>query len=71
MKFVRKVLARNRIRAARRALAEHPSPASYAALAKEYVQLGMIREVRQVCEEGLAAYPGNTQLSSLAARAHR
>ena len=71
MKFVRRVLARNRIRAARRALAEAPSPATYAALANEYVQLGMMREVRQVCEEGLAAYPGNSQLSRLCERARR
>ena len=71
MKFVRRVLARNRIRAARRALADAPSPVTYAALAKEYVQLGMMREVRQVCEEGLTAYPGNSQLTGLCERARR
>ena len=36
MKFVRKVLARNRIKAARQSLAQNPSPHAYAALAKEY-----------------------------------
>ena len=71
MKFVRRVLARNRIRNARRALAEEPSPATYAALAKEYVQLDMMREVRQVCEEGLLAFPGNAQLMERCERARR
>ena len=35
MKFVRKVLARNRLKAARQALARDPSPRTYAALAKD------------------------------------
>lgn len=71
MKFVRKVLARNRIRATRRALAEEPSPGTYVALAREYAQLGMMREVVQVCEEGLAAFPGSSPLQALGDRARR
>ncbi|MEW6071907.1 MAG: hypothetical protein AB1726_04825 [Planctomycetota bacterium] len=69
MKLVRRILARNRLRTARRALSTEPSPATYAALAKEYAQLGMMREVRQVCEEGLVAFPRNAQLVSLGERA--
>jgi hypothetical protein len=71
VKFVRRVLARNRIRAARRALADDPSPGHYVALAREYAQLGMMREVIGVCEEGLAAFPGSSPITALCERAHR
>ena len=71
MKFVRKVLARNRIKAARQNLSQNPSPHAYAALAKEYAMLGLNRQVRRVCEEGLTAFPGNGVLTRIAERSRR
>jgi len=71
VKFVRKVLARNRIKAARQSLSQNPSPHTYAALAKEYAMLGLNRQVRRVCEEGLVAFPANNVLVRIAERSRR
>lgn len=71
MKFVRKVLARNRIRLARQQLAKNPTPHAYASLAKEYAMLGLNRQVQRVCEEGLSSFPGNNVLIRIGERARR
>lgn len=71
MKFLRKLLARGRVRAARKVLAQDPSPRSYAALAQEYIRAGLLTEGLGVCEEGLQAFAGNTLLSRLADRTRR
>ena len=71
MKLVRRVLSRNRIKAARQTLAEDASPRTYAALAKEYAMIGSTQEVRRVCQEGLKAFPGNAELSRMVERASR
>jgi len=69
MKLIRKLLARNRIRKAQRELGENPSPRGYAALAREHALLGSTREVLRTCEEGLAMFPGSTELSTMRERA--
>jgi predicted regulator of Ras-like GTPase activity (Roadblock/LC7/MglB family) len=69
--FVRRLLSQTRVRAARKSVAEDPSPRTYAALAQEYAALGMTREVERVCVEGLAAFPTSNELSGLHARARR
>ena len=71
MNFLRKMLARGRIRRARRALAESPDPRTYANLAQEYARVGDTDEVVRVCEEGLAVHAGNAQLARFLERARR
>lgn len=71
MKMIRRMLSRGRVTAARKKLAGDPSPGHYAALAQEYALLGLSAEVQQVCEEGLAAFPGNSELCRLRERAQR
>lgn len=71
MNLVRRVLARKRIKEARRLLAKQPSPRSYAVLAREYAVLGMTRDVRRVCEEGIGVFPGSSELTQLRDRAQR
>jgi tetratricopeptide (TPR) repeat protein len=69
MKLIRMMLARNRIRRAQKRLAGQPSPRGYAALAQEFALLGMTREVQRTCEEGLALFPGSSELVSMNERA--
>ena len=71
MKFVQRVLGRNRIRAARQELAKNPSPMLYAQLARECAAAGQAHEARRVCEEGLASFPGSSELKRMAQRATR
>lgn len=71
MRFLRKLLAKTRVRAARKRLAWDPSPRAYAELAQQYALLGMTRDVLRVCREGQAAFPGNSHLARLAQRALR
>jgi hypothetical protein len=69
MNWLRKLLARGRISNARRRLAKAPSPKTYAELAQEYAFMGMTRDVCRVCDEGLAIFPGSSELSRLRRRA--
>lgn len=71
MKLLRRLLARNRILAARRRLAKEPSPRHYADLAQQYAILGLTREVQDTCEEGLTVFPGHAELLRLRDRARR
>lgn len=71
MRFLRKLLARNRIRGARKRLAQDPSPRAYFDLAQEYAKLGLSREVQRTCQEGLAVFPGSRELSRMRERAQR
>jgi tetratricopeptide (TPR) repeat protein len=71
MKMLKRVLARGRILNARRRLAACSSPRNYIELAQEYARLGLTREVRSTCEEGLGLHPGNSELSRLRERARR
>ena len=71
MNFVRKMLAKSRLRRARKALSRNPSPMSYTSLAQEYARLGMAQSAVDLCAEGLKLFPSNTLLSRLADRAKR
>ncbi|MEM7308044.1 MAG: hypothetical protein AAF682_15300 [Planctomycetota bacterium] len=71
MKFVQKLVGRSRVRNARQELARDPSPLKYVQLARECAAAGMVREARRVCEEGLAVYPGSTELKRMFQRARR
>ena len=71
MNLFRRLLARNRIKSARRRLAMQPSPRHYGILAQEYARLGMTRDVQRTCEEGLTIFPGSSELSRLCDRAKR
>lgn len=71
MKFVARLVGRGRVRAARQKLAEDPSPLRYAQLAQECAACGMVRDALRVCEEGLAVYPGSSELQRMAQRARR
>jgi tetratricopeptide (TPR) repeat protein len=56
------------VRQAAKRLADEPSARNYAALAQEYAVLGDLDEVLRVCDEGLAAFPGNEVLKRLSDR---
>ena len=71
MKFVQRLVSKNRVRSARQDLARDPSPLRYVQLARECAAAGMVRDARRVCEEGLAAYPGSTELKRMFQRARR
>ena len=71
MSLVRKILARGRLRKARRDLAENPSPMNYAALAKQYAWAGGLRDALRIAQEGLDASPGHPELKRLVARLAR
>lgn len=71
MKFVRNVIAKNRLRQAKRRIADSPSPQTYVQLANEYGLLGRMQEVFDVCVEGLERFDGNPQLVALKERASR
>jgi tetratricopeptide (TPR) repeat protein len=65
MNIVRRVMGRGRIRQAKRRLADEPTPAAYAELAREYARLGRTRDVSRTCVEGLAIFPGQAVLQDL------
>lgn len=71
MNIFRRLMAKHRLRRARRDLSLHPSPISYTSLAQEYARLGMPQNAVDLCEEGLKLFPKNTLLSRLADRARR
>lgn len=71
MKFVRKILTHNRVRQAKRRLAEQPSPRNYAALANEHAWEGNSALAVQVCREGLEVFPGSSELQRLFKRVLR
>ncbi|MEX1025156.1 MAG: hypothetical protein WD226_08775 [Planctomycetota bacterium] len=65
------MIAKNRLRYAKRLVAEAPTPENYVNLANEYVLLGRMPEVHGVCAEGLGRFCGNPQLTALRERALR
>ncbi len=71
MSFLRKILAKKRIRSAQADVSRAPSPRAYAALAQQYALAGCSREALATCEEGLAAFPANDFLVRLAERVRR
>lgn len=71
MNLFRMMMAKTRLRRARKDLSRHPSPMSYTSLAQEYARLGMAQNAVDLCEEGLRLFPSNTLLSRLADRARR
>jgi len=68
MKLVRKLLARSRIRRARVHLADQAPPSNYACLAREHALSCEFGEALRVSEEGLANFPGSTELLRLSER---
>jgi len=71
MNIVRKMMAKSRLRRARKDLAANPSPMSYNSLAQEYARMGMAQSALDLCEEGLLLFPSNGLLSRLLDRARR
>ena len=71
MKFLRKFLARKRIKRAQKRVAQRPSPSAYAELAQEYARIALHADVVRVCDEGLSAFPGNVELARLGERARQ
>ena len=71
MNIVRKLMAKSRLRRARKDLSRNPSPMSYTSLAQEYARMGMAQNAVDLCVEGLKLFPSNTLLSRLADRAKR
>ena len=71
MNLIRRLILQNRIRRARKRLALDPNPRHYAMLAQQYAVIGKTKDARLVCEEGLAVFPDNGQLSKLRERALR
>ena len=69
MNIIKKLMAKSRIRRARKHLSSSPSPISYTSLAQEYARMGMAQKAVDVCNEGLRLFPSNTLLSRLADRA--
>ncbi len=70
LSFVRRLLSGSRLRELRQALADSPSPRSYAALAAEHARLGEMPDAERVAREGLELFPGNAELVRLADRSH-
>jgi tetratricopeptide (TPR) repeat protein len=62
------MLSGSRLRELRQALADSPSPRSYAALAAEHARLGEMPEAERVAREGLELFPGNSELGRMADR---
>ncbi len=71
MNLIRRLIAHNRIRQSRKRLARDPNPRNYATLAQQYALIGNTSAAYGVCEEGLAIFPDNVQLSKLRERALR
>ena len=71
MSMVRRILARGKLRQARRELARNPSPMNYASLANQYAWGGGLREALRVAEEGLRLFKGNPELVRLSTRLRR
>ena len=71
MNLIRQLIVKSRIRRSRKRLALDPNPRHYALLAQQYAVVGKTKEARGVCEEGLAVFPNNVQLSKLRERALR
>lgn len=69
--MIRKLLSRNRLRKARKAVSTQPSPSNYAALAAEFVLRSEMDEAARACEEGLRAFPGSAELARVAGRIRR
>ncbi|MBK8180021.1 MAG: hypothetical protein IPK67_14290 [Planctomycetes bacterium] len=68
MSFVRRIFSGSRLRDLRQAVAEAPSPRTYASLAGEHARLGEMADAARVASEGLELFPGNGELSRLAER---
>jgi len=68
MSFMRRLLSGSRLRELRQALADAPSPRTYAALAAEHARMGEMPEAERVAREGLELYPGNAELARMADR---
>lgn len=71
MSIMRKLLSGSRVRRARREVAQNPTARNYASLAREHACLGHLDEVQRVCAEGLAVFPGNSELVRLTNRARQ
>lgn len=71
MNFLVRLAGRGRVRAARRDLARDPSPLSYVRLVRACAAVGLVREARSVCEEGLEAFSGSAELKRMVRRARR
>jgi len=71
MSFFQRILAFGRIRGARRALAQDPTPRNYMALAQQLALAGKTGEAERTCAEGLAAFPDNVQLARYHQRTRR
>lgn len=69
MSLVTRILRRSKVHDAKRALGKAPTVRNYCALANEYVQLGDMAQVVEVCREGLELFPANPELSRLQERA--
>lgn len=68
MSLFQKIVSRSRTRAARRQLADSATAQNYASLVNEHARLSEWGRAMQVCEEGLALFPGNPELSRLERR---
>lgn len=68
MKMLDRWMARTRLRAARKALAQDPSAENFAALAREHARIEDYAQAERVCAEGLAALASNPELSRLRSR---
>jgi tetratricopeptide (TPR) repeat protein len=62
MKLLNRLLSYVRIRRAKHALAQDPTPRNYLALAQQYSLANKAAEAQRACVEGLAAFPENQQL---------
>lgn len=71
MSLFGRLSAKKRVRAAARALGKDASVDNYVVLAREYIVSGQTRDVLRVCEEGLASYPGHSELERLSHRARQ
>lgn len=71
MKLFARWTAKKRLRDASKALGKDASAENYVALAREYIVAGQTRDVIRICDEGLAAYPGHSELERLAQRARQ
>jgi tetratricopeptide (TPR) repeat protein len=71
MNLLNRLLAYGRMRRARRALAEDPTPRNYLMLAQQCAMAGKTGDAQRTCVEGLAAFPENIQLSRYHQRTRR
>lgn len=64
-----RILSRGKVRAAAKRLSADPSVRNYLALAQAHASLDQLGDVEKVCEEGLALFPQDVELSRLRERA--